>query len=78
MNPDLALTRPYPFTRLKKLLEGSQPPAGKKHISLSIGEPKHPAPSSVLNELYHNFQLFEKYPSTNGMPELREQLPIGT
>ena len=36
MNPDLALTRPYPFTRLKKLLEGSQPPAGKKHISLSI------------------------------------------
>ena len=40
MNPDLALTRPYPFTRLKKLLEGSQPPAGKKHISLSIGEPK--------------------------------------
>ncbi|MFG6371468.1 MAG: succinyldiaminopimelate transaminase [Turicimonas muris] len=74
MNPDLALTRPYPFTRLKKLLEGSQPPAGKKHISLSIGEPKHPAPSSVLNELYHNFQLFEKYPSTNGMPELREAI----
>lgn len=74
MNPNLALTRPYPFARLKKLLEGAKLPSDKKHISLSIGEPKHPAPSAVLEELYNNFHLFEKYPTTNGMKELREAI----
>lgn len=74
MNPDLALTKPYPFVRLKKILEGAELPAGLKHISLSIGEPKHPAPACVLNELSNNFLLFEKYPATSGLPELRDAI----
>ncbi len=72
MNPDLALTRPYPFARLKKLLEGAKLPEGMRHISLSIGEPKHPAPQCVLDALSSNHKLFEKYPSTPGDMELRQ------
>lgn len=74
MNPDLSLTRPYPFARLRKLLEGAQLPEGLPHISLSIGEPKHQAPEEVLKTLHENFSLFEKYPATNGSLELREAI----
>ena len=43
MNPALAQLRPYPFERLRALLAGARPPADLKHISLSIGEPRHSA-----------------------------------
>ncbi len=74
MNPDLSLTRPYPFTRLRALLANSKLPDCLEHISLSIGEPKHPMPSFVMKALDENSKLFEKYPATNSAPELREAI----
>jgi N-succinyldiaminopimelate aminotransferase len=72
MNPDLNLTQPYPFARLRKLLSGLQTPADKRHISLSIGEPKHATPQVVLDALTGNLGELAKYPATQGAPALRE------
>ncbi len=71
MNPDLSLTKPYPFTRLRALLSDSKLPDGIEHISLSIGEPKHAAPEAVIRALFDSSKLFEKYPATTGALELR-------
>jgi N-succinyldiaminopimelate aminotransferase len=51
MNPALAQLRPYPFERLHALLADAQPPAQLPHISMSIGEPRHPPPQFVLDAL---------------------------
>ncbi len=74
MNPDLAKLQPYPFEKLAKLKEGVTPPADKQHIALSIGEPKHPAPQFVLDTLTKSLPEMERYPSTKGLPELRETI----
>ncbi|GLQ31182.1 succinyldiaminopimelate transaminase [Litoribrevibacter albus] len=74
MNPDLDKLQPYPFEKLAKLKEGITPPADKKHIALSIGEPKHPAPQFVLDTLVNALPEMERYPSTKGLPELREAI----
>ncbi|GAA3940273.1 succinyldiaminopimelate transaminase [Litoribacillus peritrichatus] len=71
MNPDLNKLQPYPFEKLTKLKAGITPPADKKHIALSIGEPKHPAPEFVLKTLIESLPEMERYPSTKGLPELR-------
>ncbi len=74
MNPDLSLTQPYPFTRLKKLLENSTLPTDLRHISLSIGEPKHDVPAVVLEALTANLSLLGKYPTTAGSLKLKEAI----
>ena len=56
MNPDLEKLKPYPFERLKSLFEKVTPNPDLRPISLSIGEPKHPAPQIVLNELQKEIQ----------------------
>ncbi len=71
MNPDLEKLQPYPFEKLNNLKAGITPPADKKHIALSIGEPKHPAPEFVLNKLTESLPEMERYPSTKGLLELR-------
>ena len=52
MNPLLNTLQPYPFAKLRKLLEGAKLPEDLKPISLSIGEPKHPAPDTVKQALF--------------------------
>ncbi|QHI96694.1 succinyldiaminopimelate transaminase [Xylophilus rhododendri] len=47
MNPLLSRLQPYPFERLKQLFAHATPPAGLRHISLGIGEPKHPTPPFI-------------------------------
>ena len=74
MNPLLNTLQPYPFAKLRKLLEGVKLPEGLKPISLSIGEPKHPAPETVKQSLFDHQALFEKYPPTGGYPELKEAI----
>lgn len=74
MNKDLSLTRPYPFSRLKKLLEGANLPKDKRPISLSIGEPKHPIPEVVKEAVTNNLHLLGKYPTTGGRMDLREAI----
>ncbi|MFT6757914.1 MAG: N-succinyldiaminopimelate aminotransferase [Chitinophagales bacterium] len=74
MNPDLQLLQPYPFERLKKIKQGLTPPADLNHIALSIGEPKHQPPQCVLESLRDNMNLIANYPTTAGLPELRQSI----
>lgn len=71
MNPYLPQLHPYPFEKLSKLKQGIAPPVDKKHIALSIGEPKHATPELIKNALLHNIDTLGNYPTTRGLSELR-------
>ncbi len=71
MNPDLAKLHPYPFERLRALLAEVQAPAGLAPIDLSIGEPRHPPPARVVEELITHLHGLARYPLTRGGAELR-------
>lgn len=73
MNPDLDRLHPYPFEKLRRLFEGVTP-AELSPIALSIGEPRHPAPAFVQDRIRQNTDLLSRYPSTAGLPELREAI----
>lgn len=74
MNRDLSLLQPYPFEKLTALKAEVSPPADLEHIALSIGEPKHPAPPFVTECLIDNIDKLANYPTTKGLPELREAI----
>jgi N-succinyldiaminopimelate aminotransferase len=74
MNPDLEKLHPYPFEKLNALQSGIKPPEQLRHIALSIGEPKHPAPEFVKQALISSLDRLEVYPLTKGLPELRESI----
>ena len=74
MNPDLEKLQPYPFEKLAKLKAGCNPPVELDHIALSIGEPRHPSPESVLSVLRDKLQLCNRYPLTRGSLELRQAI----
>ena len=74
MNEALNLLQPYPFEKLRALLAGAQPPAEKKAIALSIGEPKHRSPAFVAETLAANLDQLAVYPTTLGIPALREAI----
>jgi len=71
MNSELKLLQPYPFEKLRALLEGITP-ANLHPISLSVGEPKHPAPQLVLDAMTDSLRSMETYPGIRGTDELRE------
>jgi N-succinyldiaminopimelate aminotransferase len=74
LNPQLALLQPYPFERLRALFAGIAPPASRRPISLSLGEPKHPTPALVLEALAAGAKGLANYPTTAGAPALREAI----
>ncbi len=74
MNPYLPQLHPYPFEKLVQLKQGIAPPIDKAHIALSIGEPKHPTPALITDTLVANMATLGKYPTTKGLPELREAI----
>jgi len=74
MNRDLEKLQPYPFEKLAVLKAAVTPPADKAHIALSIGEPKHPSPAFVAQVLADNLGSLANYPTTAGMPELRQAI----
>jgi len=74
MNPLLQKLQPYPFEKLAALKAGCTPPAGLEHISLSIGEPRHPSPEVALAPLRDNPGLCNRYPLTKGSQELRQAI----
>ena len=74
MNQDLDKLHPYPFEKLRALFADVEAPAGLSHIALSIGEPKHPSPDFVTATLQQELGGLAKYPSTKGLPELREAI----
>lgn len=74
MNPSLEKLQPYPFEKLAALKASVHPDDAKKHIALSIGEPKHAPPSFVLEELKNRLDCVANYAATKGLSELREAI----
>lgn len=74
MNNDLQRLQPYPFEKLRALLVGVIPNPDLSAISLSIGEPKHAAPQRVLDTLSASLPQSAVYPSTAGVPALRQAI----
>ncbi|MBX2808583.1 MAG: succinyldiaminopimelate transaminase [Cellvibrionaceae bacterium] len=81
MNPLLQQLQAYPFEKLAALkhaavAQGQVTAAAQQlpPITLSIGEPKHAPPAFVLEQLSANNQGFGQYPSSKGLPALREAI----
>ena len=74
MNPNLKKLHPYPFEKLAQLKKGIIPPANKSSITLSIGEPAHTTPSFIKDVLIENLNSISNYPTTKGIPQLREAI----
>ncbi len=70
-NPALDLLRPYPFERLRGLLADGVPPSHLAPINLSIGEPRHPTPTVLLDALAAALPGLATYPATRGTDALR-------
>lgn len=73
MNTDLDLLQPYPFEKLRRLLDGITP-AQLPAVSLSVGEPKHPAPQIALDAMVASLRKTENYPATRGTDALRQSM----
>jgi len=74
MNPYLDKLHPYPFEKLRQLKLGTEPPTDREHIALSIGEPGHPAPAFVTEELITHLHGLSNYPLTHGSDALRQAI----
>ncbi len=74
MNHNLKHLHPYPFAKMVTLLADSIPADGYSEIKLGIGEPKHEPPAFVLDVLRENLDKISRYPTTNGMFELRQTI----
>lgn len=74
MNPGLARLHAYPFERLAALKTGITPPAGLRHIALSIGEPRHAPPVFIREALAGALDHLDSYPVALGLAELREAI----
>lgn len=74
MNDALNQLQPYPFEKLRKLLADAEHTQGLGHIALSIGEPKHASPEFVAQALRDNLAQMAVYPTTAGLPALREAI----
>lgn len=71
MNPLLERLQPYPFEKLRLLFSGISPNPAYRHISLGIGEPRHPTPPFIQQALADSLSGLASYPSTAGSDELR-------
>jgi N-succinyldiaminopimelate aminotransferase len=74
MNPNLAQLHPYPFEKLARLFSDLKPSPALPNIALSIGEPRHASPDFVKQALVDNLKHLSTYPTTKGMPGLREAI----
>ena len=74
MNPYLNQLHPYPFEKLAELKRGIVPPDDKSPIVLSIGEPAHATPEIIKQTLLNNLGGLSNYPTTKGIPELRQAI----
>ncbi len=73
MNPLLSKLQPYPFERLRQLFANATPNPAQRHISLGIGEPKHPTPPFIMQALSDALATgLSGYPATAGEPALRQ------
>jgi len=73
MNPDLDRLQPYPFEKLRRLLDGVVP-ADLDPISLSVGEPRHPPFRGALEAFATTLDGFARYPSSRGDDPFRQSV----
>jgi N-succinyldiaminopimelate aminotransferase len=74
MNPRLQSLQPYPFEKLRELFAGTAPDPGLPHISLGIGEPRHPTPDFIKRALSGSLEKLASYPATAGGDALRQAI----
>jgi N-succinyldiaminopimelate aminotransferase len=74
MNPRLQLLQPYPFEKLRALFAGTEPNPALPHISLGIGEPRHPTPDFIKQALSGSLGKLATYPPTAGGDALRQAI----
>jgi N-succinyldiaminopimelate aminotransferase len=74
VNPRLQSLQPYPFEKLRNLFEGVKPNSGLAHISLGIGEPRHPTPELIKRALSESLARLAVYPPTAGGDALRQAI----
>jgi N-succinyldiaminopimelate aminotransferase len=74
MNEHLASLHPYPFEKLARLFSDLTPPKDMANIALSIGEPRHKSPNFVKQSIVDNLQHLSSYPTTKGLPSLRQAI----
>jgi len=74
LNPLLGRLQPYPFEKLRALLEGVTPNPALRPIRLQIGEPRHATPELVKAALAGALEGLAAYPATAGSPALREAI----
>jgi N-succinyldiaminopimelate aminotransferase len=74
MNPRLQSLQPYPFERLRQLFAGVTPNPALPHISLGIGEPRHPTPDLIKRALAESLGKLASYPATAGGDALRQAI----
>lgn len=63
---------PYAFPRLRLLLDGIEP--GGPVVHMTIGEPKHPFPAWVTDEITTHAADFNRYPTNEGAPVLLDAI----
>jgi N-succinyldiaminopimelate aminotransferase len=76
LNPDLERLHTYPFQKLRALLAGSPPAAGRPAVPLHVGEPKHPTPAFIKQALIEQLDGLATYPQTLGNDALREAIAV--
>jgi len=74
LNPRLASLHPYPFEKLRELFAGVTPTPSLPHISLGIGEPRHPTPEFIKRALIESLPKLASYPPTAGGDVLRQAI----
>ena len=72
MTTKLASLPPYPFPRVDALLDGIKP--GMEPLILSVGEPQHQPPGYITDILAAHAASWNKYPTVNGIPDLRRAI----
>lgn len=74
MNPSLQALPPYPFARLRQLLDGCRPQYDGDLIDLSVGEPSAAPPPAALQAMTDNLQGLGKYPRPKDSAPLHEAI----
>lgn len=74
MNPNLNLLQPYPFQKLRQLLDDVPRNTALRPIDLQIGEPKHATPAFIRQALIDHLDGLSSYPTTLGIAALRNSI----
>jgi len=74
INPGIQKLQPYPFEKLAELKAGLKIPQQRRHINLSVGEPRHSPPSFIAEEILTHLHGISRYPATRGELPLRQAI----